>query len=259
MREGIHNIPKKESHLKEGVKPIMVCIGKTKDDDMTIDQTRVDSAHFVNFLGGEEYLKERNFLNAGKATYVISPTDDLDKFSPHLFDCTSLVVTGREKQTGSNISFITHQNPRQFLNNKKTEFLEDLEKKIKEIKERCDEGTIDSVIVGGNYNHLSKSELSKVRRGKSEEVKKTILDKIEEYHQNYIGSVSLISDEVKKVLGFDPVIVNGPKNSRGPDSIYYDTEKRRLYFERPKINVDAKDFTIGTLHDEKKKWGKNSY
>lgn len=262
MQEGIPNIPKKETHLKEGIKPIMVCIG-TKKDDMEVSvparRSIPKSAYYVDFYSDEEKLKEGKFLNAGKKTYVMSPVDNMDKFSDDFFDCTSLIMVGKDKKSGEDISFMTHQNPDCFLVDKKDNFVKDLQKRISDMRKKCEQGTIDSVIIGGNFNHLSEEEVNNILKDKSEEEKQRILEKIEKYHKNYAGSINLLSDEIKNSLGFEPVVVNGPKNSRGPDFAFFDTKNRRLYFERPKLNTDTRDFTASTMENERGKWGEHSH
>jgi len=81
-------------------------------------------------------------------SYVISPVDDTDKYSKSYRNCTGLIVTGKEKGTGKNISFMSHQSPLIFSWKMPSGFQEDLAKQIQEIKDRCEDGTIDAVIVG---------------------------------------------------------------------------------------------------------------
>ena len=67
-------------------------------------------------------------------------------------------------------------------------------------------------------------------------------------------SVKKVTDEVEKVLEFKPEIINGPKTSGGADNIYYDTEKRILYFVRDTVNHKTGDFTVDTIEEQKKSW-----
>ena len=180
-------------------------------------------------------LGKEDFLNAGGSTYVLSPIDKSNKYSERLEVCTSLVVAGTDRETGDNISFMTHQNPAQFLHDKKDKFVSDLNKKLTTLKKRCVPGSIDAVIVGGNYVDSPSSQNEKFN-----------------YKKNYLSSISLLSGEVKRVVGFEPVVVNGPKTqARLEDDAYYDNNERRLYFVRPRgqINSETRDFTKSDLEE----------
>ena len=133
-----------------------------------------------------------------------------------------MVVAGIDKRTGENISFLTHQNPEEFLgyNNKediKAKFIKHLKQRLNEIKKRCKQGTIDAVIVGGKYFTNFHDIIF-----------------APEMNPNYLGSIKLLGVEVKKSLDFEPIVINGPK-ALGPDDVFYDNKKRKLYFIRQKI------------------------
>ena len=245
MNEGL-SILKSPEHLDsniKGAKPIIACVGSFKDfnsfgqnlfDESFIEQ-QINNAHNIDFFGHPDDFKEKNFLNSGIKTYVFSVLDGQNKFSEGLFDCTGLIVTGIDKETGKNISFLSHQSPNVFLLNKKDDFINHLKSRFVEIKNKCIPGTIDAIVVGGNYfNESDHEELN--------------------YGQKYLDSIELLSSETKKILGFEPSIINGPKEDTGPDDIFYDNENRRLYFLRPKVNEDTGSFTQSNIEKEKKKW-----
>ena len=48
--------------------------------------------------------------------------------------------------------------------------------------------------------------------------------------------------EIKKVLNFNPVFINGPKLVRYSDAIYFDNNNRRVFFKRPKVNENLDKF-----------------
>lgn len=246
MNEGI-KIYKPQEHLKEGVKPIIGCIGIPNDfnfDWDTVEQRVMEKqfgnslgeVHDVDYYSDPDYLKRNNFLNNGYSTYVISPVDDIDKLSTRFLDCTGLVVTGIDKKTGKNISFLSHQDPKEFLSDNKDQFTVHLRQRFAEIKDRCIPSTIDAVIIGGNYITLPKSRSP--------------------YKQNYLNSIKLLSLETKQALGFEPSVINGPKQDMGEDKVYYDNENRRLYFIRPKVNPDTGSFVYSDIEEEKKRWKK---
>lgn len=241
MKEGLPS-ENTEGHLKKGVKPIMACIGSFDDyygsgqnPKKEIFDEQLDNAHYVDYGGSADYLKKKNFLSTGYETYVLSVVDNKNKFSDRFFDCTGLVVAGIDKETGKNISFLSHQDPVKFLRNKKDDFIKHLEQQLGEIKERCISGTIDAIIVGGNYLNITN-------------------DMKLDSKKKYLDSVELLSIEIKKILGFEPNVINGPKKIGGKDDIYYDNENKRLYFMRKKVNKDIGSFTNSSIEEEKKKW-----
>lgn len=215
------------THLKEGVVPIMACIGETEEDEHTKD-IREGKILSVGFGYPKELLDELNIKNGGEDTYVISPVDERSKESSAYYNCTGLIVSGKEKGTGKEISFLTHQNPIKFLNEAKDEFVKDLESGMREIHERCEEGTIDAVVFGGNYFSLS-----------------SYGDKVTIDNQEYIQSIELLNAEVSKVLGFSPLVMTGPKDTPDCESVMYDTQNRRLFMVKP-WESDTKNF--GSYH-----------
>jgi hypothetical protein len=241
MPEGLH-ISKLQEHLIKGVSPIMACVGSFSDFDR-VERTAIeesfseqlDGIHNVNFGDVPANLEGKNFLNSGRGTYVMSTIDNFNKFSQGFADCTSLIVAGLDKKTGKNISFLSHQDPIRFLFGKKEDFVKHLKQRLDEIKDRCRDGTIDAVVIGGNYLELVDEEYNSLKK-------------------KYLDSIKLLSLETKQVLGFEPSVINGPKISRGPDNIYYDNENRRLYFMRQKMNKDTGSFVQSDIEEEKKKW-----
>jgi hypothetical protein len=231
-------------HLEEGIRPIMACIG-TFDQyknypefkETFKDLQKIDN---VNYYEDPADLAERNFKNAGRDSYVISPVDALDKFSRSLADCTGVVAVGRDKSTGENISFLSHQDPWYFLrpsygggDQQKKRFLGDLETRLRELQTKSLGGTIDAVIVGGNW----------------------FKDPSDFEHGKYIESIKLLSAKIKEVLGFEPVVITGPKTIPGDDNIYYDNKHRRLYVLRPEVGkTSTENFSPNSIDVQEEKW-----
>lgn len=242
------SIQKKEKlpevrHLKEGVRGIIACIGtrdqfvegKGPEREVFLDLSEnVPNAHNVDFHEEPYYLKKRGFKNNTERSYVISSIDELDKFSERFFDCTGLVVTGQDKDTGLNISFISHQDPEYIFGseNHRNSFTADLLERLAEIKRRSVEGTIDAVIVGGNYRkHKDDSK------------------------RLYLESINLLAKETLKVLGFEPIVMTGPKTDVGQDDIFYSNKDRRLFIVRPEVGNDSTEsFIPSSIEDQEKKW-----
>lgn len=230
--------PVKSEHLIDGVKPIMVCVGSYEDFDylkkefsITKPKEEIEGAHNINYKASTEELERQKFFNSKMHAYVISLVDSLDKFSEGYMDCTGVIVTGTDKTTGENISFLTHQNPLRFLTYEKDSFVENFKKSLNEIKERCKPGTIDAVFLGGKYPTSSHKAVPAMQK-------------------EYLAAVELISGEVQKTLGFEPVVVNGPKATEGTDSVFYNNNERRVYLIRPKVNSDINSFTQSGPREE---------
>jgi len=234
-----HSIEKFKNykHLREDIKPIFACIGKTKEHEnqsktlcRIFNNQSVKNVENINYSENPYSLEEKNIKNAGWRTYVISPIDSFDKFSRKYLDCTGLIVAGKDKATNENISFITHQDPTKFLDDKKEIFIKNLEEHLDEIKKRSAEKTIDVVIVGGNF--LNK----------------------EDYNENYIQSIKLLEQEIFKKFGFYPVVAIGPKTTGGLDTIFYDNKNRRVFIGR---NSGETSFTPGYISKDLEKNTKN--
>jgi hypothetical protein len=215
----------KSEHLNPGVPTIKVCIGTPKYFEITSQ---------ANYDGTTLGLKNPENINWHASDgYAISEVNDRDKLSKWFSACTGLIVKGIDKKTKKNISFLTHQAFFASLSFRENgdhklhgRFKADIEKALSKIKNRCAPGTVDAVIVGGDNDD----------------------------QEAYQKTIELLSLETKHMLGFEPVIINGPKTEDwGKDSVYYDNENGRLYFIRPKVNSDTKDFTYSDIKDEKNK------
>jgi hypothetical protein len=255
---GEYKNPLKSEHLMEGVSPIMTCYGLPKDfkGQMGIEKEaflgRPENSPRtvdIDYFADPEELWDRNIRNAGSNSYMISGVDDLNKFSSEFKNCTGLVVVGRDRRTGKNISFMSHQNPMYFLDFKEgedlghgaTDFLKDLSIRLENLKHHAMEGTVDAVIVGGNYfnDGLKNADL---------------------YRDNYKRSIKFVSKLVSETFGFEPVVVAGPKTNRATggaiDNVFFDDENRRLYLLRSNADKDVspESFLAKDVEDQEKKW-----
>ena len=154
--------PLKSEHLKEGIQPIMFCIGTPQQfqenpgaerETFREKSSNNNKDRNINYYGDPKELNRQNFRNAGEHSYVISSVDGSNKFSKSFKNCTGLIVAGIDRVTGKNISFMSHEDPDFFLGGEfgKTSFIDDLTERLDELKERSIEGTVDAVIMGGNY------------------------------------------------------------------------------------------------------------
>ena len=163
-------------------------------------------------------------------SYIISPVSGKDKFTEELLDCTSIIAVGRDTSSGKEISILTHQDPKHVLKAQKETFTNDLKERLKELKDRCQEGSIDIVIAGGK-----------------------LMSDSPEYYKKVLEELSLV---VEELFEFKPLVICGPKYPMaGQDNIYFDTQNRRLYIVRPKYsNFSNEVFKTEDAEKMQKKW-----
>lgn len=220
-------------HLAEGFYPIMACVGTLEQygGEVSAMEDIENIGHNVNFSAHPDLLEKRGFKNAGHGTYVMSPIDGDPKFTRDLLNCSSLIAVGRDKITGAEISFMTHQNPGQFLGEKKDEFSGHLIKSLLELKKRCEKGSVDIVVAGGNINF-----------------------EVPKYTDNYVKSLKRLGAAVQKTFGFNPMVVSGPKDDYG-DNVYFDTKERRAYIIRPpNSDLHNDSFRVDKVDKKIKEW-----
>ena len=103
--------PRKESvdttrseHLKDPQHAIIACHNTEKDLVLNLDPNNTE---YVDY-------DEQDSTNPTHLKYAYSfsdfPPNSKDKITQNLFNCTSVVVSGVDKETGRKISFLTHQN-----------------------------------------------------------------------------------------------------------------------------------------------------
>ncbi len=222
--------PMRAEHLVEGINPIVACIGTEAEykKDKFIKEIRRNGEN-INFYASPQLVEKQGLKNAGRETYVISPINPDSKYTEKLFNCTSVMAVGRARDKNTELSMMSHQNPRQFLYDERTraEFTADLEDSLNELKHKCIEGTVDVVIAGGHWD-------------------------IGDDSVDYRNSLEALSSSTEKIFGFMPVVVSGPKYSL-KDDIYFDTQKRRLYVVRPddRETVTHKDAFVADGIDDK--------
>ena len=158
----------------------------------------------------------KGFKAGGEQTYVISPITEKPLRTRGLRDCTSVVVVGTDAKTGEQISFISHQNPKEFLKDIKDRFTRDFNESLEELKNRCVPGSIDVVICGGRNNPSAV--------------------------EGYKNSLKTLSSAINERMGFVPTVICGSKNA-GEDDIYFKPKDRQLHIVRPDgVILDNRSF-----------------
>jgi len=235
----------KSEHLNKGIKPIIACVDthenlKEFEKEFKQDPNRPLN---VDYYAKPKKLSEKNIKHGGFKTYLISSIDERNKFSNDFTECTGVVVAGIDKETQKNISFLSHEDPFHFLENPKG-FLSDMQSSLEEMKNRCVPGTIDAIIAAGNY-------VTDAHRP----------EKFAERQELYRGSITMLAQSMKGVLGFEPVVIVGPKNDpTHGDYLFYDNENRRLHIFRPDTgDITSESYLPKDIAEQEKKWKKNTY
>ncbi|MCK9351917.1 MAG: hypothetical protein M0P76_03945 [Candidatus Pacebacteria bacterium] len=235
----------------ESRKRIIACIGTgasyLDEKEQSQFKTKEDAPNvlFVDFRGDERSFSELNITNHGEQSYMISPLDTEDKRSKEYVNCTGIAGVGKEKASDKSVSFLSHQCPTWFLSDAKNQqiFLDDLDKILSEMKERCDTGTIDVVIFGGNY--ISGTSMNS-----------------EHTRQRYTESIQTLSQKIHDILGFEPVVITEPKPFSGEDDVVLETQTARLFLRRPSKNsvptdtIRSQSFLPKDLEQKTTEWNK---
>jgi hypothetical protein len=221
--------PLKSEHLTEGVPAIIASVGTEDQYTHELDEFKFRGKD-VDYYTIKEFRDEK-YLGSNHHGYVISDVDRDIKYTERLYNCTSLIAVGRDLETDNEISFLTHQDPASVIGE---EFKVDLKKRLQKLKNRSQDGTVDIIIVGGQ----------------------NIPDRMQE--MSYQDSVNTLDKVTRYIFGFAPVVICGPKYPGGQsayDSVYFDTENRRLYVIRPKdVTVRNDSFVAHELNDVNEKW-----
>jgi hypothetical protein len=247
-------------YLKPGVPHILCCVGSPAQF-MKTEKNRSEFYEFydsrndvpegydivdINYDKSHEELEMAGFKNPKTYSYVISQIDNFSKISKNYFNCIGFLAVGYKKGTKENISFMSHQNPRYFLKREEQykSFIKDFESSLNELKEICEEKTMDAIIFGGNYY---KKNNIKDDDGKMKKIAKKVNNlKNIHFETDFVRSSRLFDNETKKILGFEPTIITKPKTEVGPDNVYFDNKNRRLYFSRLKIDSTSMESFLPT-------------
>jgi hypothetical protein len=224
-------------HLTNGERPIVACVEGY--DDEALAQSDVANKRLIS----EAKKNKKVEIVDDNGAYSISSLNGKDKVSTGYVMCTGVVGVGKDKWTDENISFLSHQFPLLFLPGETShkKFVSDLRARLAELKEGCVPGSIDVVIIGGEYNKgFARSE------------------------NRYTDSVDLLKNEVSNALGFPPVVITGPKLSSdsatgNTEDVLFETANRRLYISRPKTgNSSSESYLPGDTKKQTDKWKNES-
>ncbi len=176
--------------------------------------------------------------------YSISPIDSRDKYSLSYRNCTGMVFSGIDKNTGEKISFITHQNPHEVSRRGATadKFIQDLSLTIEELIEKSKPNSVNGLGFGGNNPHGGGFE--------------------EMGFEDYINSVELIGEVCKKKLGFEIPMRTGPATTPNPKGnwdtdVFFRNGNGELYIVREKSKNPSLDeqYLPSQIWEQVEKWG----
>jgi hypothetical protein len=240
-------------YLEKEKKDILACIGTYRDFEEgkfklceTLLSPTSDNESGIECV--DYFARSPEGKNAGTETYVISAISGSDKMSRYLEDCMSAVVAGKNKKTGENISFLSHQDPMKFLLKEmcKEQFIADFSEQLWNMKKLCRKGTIDAVFSGGSYIL-------------NESVPPQYWKEATETRERYIQSILLLSEIAEKILGFEPFVITGPKMTARSDAILYLNQYRHLYLVRPESgNITSEGYYPRNLKTQEQKWQTNN-
>ncbi|MFA4817114.1 MAG: hypothetical protein WC608_00120 [Parcubacteria group bacterium] len=241
----VKKIIQERVHLREDIMPIGLQLedyGTGNEEYGDLLEQVTDNINNVDLENGDlEALKGNGFKNSGFGSYLISPISEGIWHSDRYSNCTAVVAIGRDANTGKEISFLSHQDPRYFIDggiDKTGIFSRELSDSLKELKARSQADTVEVSLLGGNYNT-------------------TTVEKEKGYqHRHYKQSIEKLRQIIQNSLGFDPKVLTGPNNNIGSETVVIiETQKRKVWIERTKqLPEFNQSYMANALNEEEKKW-----
>ena len=185
----------------------------------------------VQWIEDPKEQKKKGQKNSGKLyDYVISAADEQSKRSDAYGPCLGVVVSGRSKKNGKDISFLLHHSS--LLDPKvRKKFERDLRLSISNLMKLSKKGTVDAVIFGGDF--------SGIRR------------------EDYSSKVQFLNKILQEGTGVSPHVISGPSldGDSGIDA-FFDTENRKLHITQhdEDARFAAGSFPASEVKNESKKW-----
>ena len=170
-----------------------------------------ENVMWIDFQSGDD---AEGVKSAGVETYVISPITEQDLFSDKYLNCTGVVGIGRDKASGKEIAFISHQDPKYFINKGPEftgKFVNDLKSTLNELIARSVKDTVEVVIFGGKIDPAKP------------ESKVTI---------EYQKSKDILNSTAREVIGKDPTVINEPSSTEGAIDVTVITQKRKILISK---------------------------
>ena len=194
---------------------------------------------WVDWHGGDlEALERQGFKHTGPDSYLICPLTEANIFSDKYINCTGVLALGTDKVTGNEIAFLSHQDPKVFKSDNeimKEKFAIDLKESFAEIRRRSKEGTLDILVLGGNYDRTN--PVSVISR-------------------DYIDSIQSLGNLIQEELGVNPTVLTGPNIHIGSGTdVTVETQTHKVFIERSEQppEVDA-PYKADVVKEEENIW-----
>ena len=132
----------KFNHLESPASKITICLEtysgpyykfKLPENVETLKKYAED----ICWLSNPLYYRKHNIKSNNEGTYAISEASEKDKYSEGYLNCTGLVMTGTDKETGDVISIVTHQQSDSTTLPDKDKFQKDFVYTTRDFMERC--------------------------------------------------------------------------------------------------------------------------
>lgn len=245
----VKKIIQERVRLREDITPISLQLEDYGTENEELEHLRgqiEDDVNNVDLENGNLGALEKNgFRHSGAGSYLISPIGEGIWHSDRYFNCTGVVAIGRDKNTDREISFLSHQDPRYFIDggtNKIEKFSQELRNSLEELKARSQKDTIEVLLLGGNYNTTA----AETEGGYQ--------------HRHYKQSIEKLRQIVQETLEFDPKVLTGPNNNVGSETaVLVETQKRKVWIERSKQPPEFNhSFQANMLDETEKIWPKGN-
>jgi len=154
-----------------------------------------------------------------------------------------VVIVGKDKETGKNISIMSHQSPEALFEDEEIllNFKNQLISSIEEMKSRCVPNSLDFVVFGGIKEEISDKEPDENFRMGIDDPAKFMKGP----YDDYVRSIRFLNYIISQKTGFSPVVMLDPNENFKTDeyslNVYFDNENRRLYMIRPEQDKDIKN------------------
>ncbi len=217
------------AHLTNRKDMILTCVHNDSNIDSWLEKYRAkmadDFLYYMPELPNHTLSRDtsifKTVLKEHDYCAVISHINIKNKFSKWYYDCTGIVAIGRDKETGENISFLTHQNPMYLEGGApKESFSHAVTTALEALREKSVQWSIDIVILWG-LGYLTSSEDKNLA---------------ERNFRRYTKVIEWLNDIIFNVMKFYPVAVCSPlvfPSNNGSKDIFIDTQKRQIHFWKP--------------------------
>jgi hypothetical protein len=237
------NIP---DHLARGNKQIFACVIESEKGELPKEiVTRIERA-YARPKGKVQYEDqpiETIFSaspNQEERLAFVEPNSS-DKISTEFRNCVGLVVVGKRKATGKQVSFVFHASPDEFVFSDASQQMKvrnAIRERLAFMKQKCESGSIDAILVGGNDPTGDASLTGALTK------------------DDYRTLVEAYGSVVQGVLGFEPAVIVPPLQEAGDTHLYFETATRRVFLYKDARLPDVTAFRASEVGSKEDAWRK---